>query len=1093
MKKIFLALLLLTGLTGLAQTTGYFRYDTVRIQKVGGSSTLIIENSTKNVTGGVLTNVGGGRTAFVTPAAGGGSSDSTLQLITDNVGGNTTTKGITVGKRDSVGTVFSYFMPTNPISGTTATDNTATATLSTTGSQMTITGTAARNLNNFVDFPTVKVGADNFTVTWTAVCRDSILSQGIALALIPGGTAASMMAHYIICPDSLSYINYTSTVTTPSTADLTNKDKANFRVVQGDTVQFTFQRRSRTGVFSMYDKQTQAYSELKLVNTIFAGVGNLRLYDYGGTWDFVDSFKIKYDEHYAPDIMHIADSWGYGGGAKTEYEGLYYVSTSGYRAVREAGSGETSAQAINRFGDIVTFHPRIAVWFIGINDLNGSGTGPGAGLDSFCKRTIRFIDLCQSIGTIPVLSTLGPQVTDAHKYNDSVYAIASRRSVLVIKRYENLKHPTQVYMDDKFVSNDPVHPNSYGHRFEGLFERKEYDSLLRSVTPATPLKLEGIPKTSAYDGLVVLRNGNEVATALQGSLNEYYIVNQPLVNSTVNPQIANQFTDGTNWGMGPEFRWSPDGTSITANPYVKWDINEQKFQALTSKNGTTVGGHWVFDGSISGSTDEIGLLNNIKFQPNLYPFKILAKGITTSKNAFSVNNVSATVPVDDSIAAFHVNDSAYIWFDRFGGIRARYNSGYTTSMDYTLLGNNDWPTKRHVDSLIALAVAGAGGVTGFTDGGGFDGTITSSNLSLLTQYNKGQVMFARNDHSMNGNDSLAYISGQLLFNYYHTTLPQLRVGDIGLTAFSLNNYWIGPIYYSSGFKYIVSGSYAPHIYFNAGSIDLNITTATGSAGSAATVLTALHVDRTAGNTGILISTPREALDVNGAISVRTVNLGTSVDSMFTYENGRLTAINATNWGRTASTGITNTSGTWTANLSTGVSGGQSAIFGTAANDQGIIRGSTASSGSTTTNPDISFIAGDGAGITAAQVIKNGAVNFRYISGTTSIGSVTPSTGAGTSPTVAATGTDIGGYISITTGTSPANAATIATVAFGNSYPSAPRSIILTPANSATAALSGVTMVYVDQTSISTANFSLTSGPTGLTGATAYKWYYQVIQ
>lgn len=73
------------------QSTGYLRYDTVRIQKVGGNSTLIIENATKGVTGGVLTNMGGGRTAFVTPSGGGSTiSDSTLQWVTDN--GDSTTK-----------------------------------------------------------------------------------------------------------------------------------------------------------------------------------------------------------------------------------------------------------------------------------------------------------------------------------------------------------------------------------------------------------------------------------------------------------------------------------------------------------------------------------------------------------------------------------------------------------------------------------------------------------------------------------------------------------------------------------------------------------------------------------------------------------------------------------------------------------------------------------------------------------------------------------------------------------------------------------------------------------------------------------------
>lgn len=47
-----------------AQTTGYFRYDSVRIQRGGGNATLIIENATRNVTNGFLQNYGEGRTRF---------------------------------------------------------------------------------------------------------------------------------------------------------------------------------------------------------------------------------------------------------------------------------------------------------------------------------------------------------------------------------------------------------------------------------------------------------------------------------------------------------------------------------------------------------------------------------------------------------------------------------------------------------------------------------------------------------------------------------------------------------------------------------------------------------------------------------------------------------------------------------------------------------------------------------------------------------------------------------------------------------------------------------------------------------------------
>lgn len=65
MKNLLLGILSLVPILIFAQpkTTGYFRYDTVKIQKVGGSAELVLLNSTRDSIG-FLFNVGGGRTEF---------------------------------------------------------------------------------------------------------------------------------------------------------------------------------------------------------------------------------------------------------------------------------------------------------------------------------------------------------------------------------------------------------------------------------------------------------------------------------------------------------------------------------------------------------------------------------------------------------------------------------------------------------------------------------------------------------------------------------------------------------------------------------------------------------------------------------------------------------------------------------------------------------------------------------------------------------------------------------------------------------------------------------------------------------------------
>jgi hypothetical protein len=102
------------------------------------------------------------------------------------------------------------------------------------------------------------------------------------------------------------------------------------------------------------------------------------------------------------------------------------------------------------------------------------------------------------------------------------------------------------------------------------------------------------------------------------------------------------------------------------------------------------------------------------------------------------------------------------------------------------------------------------------------------------------------------------------------------------------------------------------------------------------------------------------------------------------------------------------------------------------------------------------------------------------------------TGAGTTPTVAVTGSDRAGLISVTTGTSPAASAIVATVTFSVAFGAAPRAIVLTAAGPNSAALSGAAAVYLDSASTTAAHFVLKVGSTNLAASTAYLWYFQVM-
>lgn len=114
--------------------------------------------------------------------------------------------------------------------------------------------------------------------------------------------------------------------------------------------------------------------------------------------------------------------------------------------------------------------------------------------------------------------------------------------------------------------------------------------------------------------------------------------------------------------------------------------------------------------------------------------------------------------------------------------------------------------------------------------------------------------------------------------------------------------------------------------------------------------------------------------------------------------------------------------------------------------------------------------------------------------TFNVPAIAAGTGAGTSPTVSITsgGTDVNGVVNVTAGVTPSTSATVATISFGTAFGTAPKTVLLLPANQATALLSGATMVFVNPSNTTTSQWVITSGTAALTATIIYSWYYQVL-
>ncbi|MFZ1820517.1 MAG: hypothetical protein WAU72_01775 [Acidimicrobiia bacterium] len=98
-------------------------------------------------------------------------------------------------------------------------------------------------------------------------------------------------------------------------------------------------------------------------------------------------------------------------------------------------------------------------------------------------------------------------------------------------------------------------------------------------------------------------------------------------------------------------------------------------------------------------------------------------------------------------------------------------------------------------------------------------------------------------------------------------------------------------------------------------------------------------------------------------------------------------------------------------------------------------------------------------------------------------------GAGTSPTISVVGTDTAGTITLTTGGTPSVSADVLTLTFANAYSSIPQ-VVFSPTNSNAASLSAGAAIFATP---ATNTFKFTTGTTGLSAATEYKWTYHVIQ
>jgi hypothetical protein len=124
----------------------------------------------------------------------------------------------------------------------------------------------------------------------------------------------------------------------------------------------------------------------------------------------------------------------------------------------------------------------------------------------------------------------------------------------------------------------------------------------------------------------------------------------------------------------------------------------------------------------------------------------------------------------------------------------------------------------------------------------------------------------------------------------------------------------------------------------------------------------------------------------------------------------------------------------------------------------------------------------------------GTISTPHLVGFGAAPGVAAGAGAGVASggSVTLNGSDLGGSITVATGSAPAAAQPIATVTFAQPYAGLPASVLFAPANFAAASLALAARPWVDAAQVSPSGFVVRAGTTPLAASTGYQFYYGVI-
>lgn len=679
---------------------------------------------------------------------------------------------LSLGNRLKVGTRFTYSWAINPL--TTWTDVTPNTTVTTDGVKTSFVG--GNNTQNNALALSFYIGVSEWTITQRITIKEkSATSFGFAIGVISPTTGApGCLAHFLL-DSARGYIAYTTAASMPDSTSLNNQNTPAFVWNVNDVIDIKLRRRNRELTITMTNTSstTPMVSEL-VVPSVDIAVGVPRLVFYGGQWDFTGSYLITYDGIKRPSIGFIGDSVTSGSGAKVTVEPAFRwadLVASGVKGGTQvmAGGFETTADGLLRVDDLVNWIQPKDVLTIGygLNDRNIINN------PTTFEANYRSIIASVLGGSNPpthiVLCKIIPNDTnDVTSYNTIIQTIATDNGLQVVDFFTLLKNPANTTLSTLYKGDyDTLHPNRLGHNVLGNAVKTK---LIQNgwIELDNPQVFDSVPLSQRPVTYLGLNSDNQLVSIYDGA-SDKLIKNRLSSNTMSDAQDANIFVAGAVTAGG---QVTFTGLGNLANPAFKLDIltgiittaaNLNLSNVLTIAGGSaTVLQNWLLFKN-SSYIRSVGPLKVAIVNPGTGDGFVIDND-TTSVGAgyrpFVVKNTTVAGPTTVDIASidkdgkaqFNSVISSGVAGSSIGGIKLSGNvSGTitiqpaTTAGTYTLtLPTDDGNTGQVLTTdgsgvLNWSTVSGTGSVTNviFTDGSGFDGTVTSSTttptISLAVQ------------------------------------------------------------------------------------------------------------------------------------------------------------------------------------------------------------------------------------------------------------------------------------------------------------------------------------------------------------------------